>query len=144
MWGNGSFQRRKEETVVITNLHRAQLTPLPGALPCSMELSSRQSCIWQPSELSTRSQHLEAPNGAGPVSGLLRRRQAGRRPSRLHSHLDHLSDTGASNAPRGASGGFWGPGSTAPKRTTMSDMRRWSSRARCVLETHRRLVDLVA
>ena len=28
---NGSFRKRKEETVVITNPHRAQLTPLRRA-----------------------------------------------------------------------------------------------------------------
>ena len=139
---NGSFRRRKEETVVITNPHRAQLTPLYGvrpelgALP-SMELSSSQSRIWQPSELSTGSQRLEA----GPVSGWSRRRQAGGRPARLHSHLDHRSDTGASTALRGAARRHLGPRQPARKRTTVSGMRRWSSRARCVPDTHHHPVD---
>ena len=101
-----------------------------------MELSSSQSRIWQPSELSTGSQRLEAPHAAGPVSGWSRRRQAGGRPARLHSHLDHRSDTGASTALRGASRRHLGPRQPARKRTTVSGMRRWSSRARCVPDTH--------
>ena len=106
-----------------------------------MELSSSQSRIWQPSELSTGSQRLEAPNAAGPVSGWSRRRQAGGRPARLHSHLDHRSDTGASTALRGASMRHLGPRQPARKRTTVSGMRRWSSRARCVPDTHHHPVD---
>ena len=78
-----------------------------------MELSSSQSRIWQPSELSTGSQRLEAPNAAGPVSGWSRRRQAGGRPARLHSHLDHRSDTAQVLRRHSVAhqGGIWGPGS---------------------------------
>ena len=106
-----------------------------------MELASSQSRIRQPSELSTGSQRLEAPNAAGPVSGWSRRRQAGGRPARLHSHLDHRSDTGASTALRGTSRRHLGPRQPARKRTTVSGMRRWSSRARFVPDTHHHPVD---
>ena len=120
------------------------MRPELGALPCSIELSSSQSGIWQPSDLSTGSQRLEGPNAAGPVSGWSRRRQAGGRPARLQSHLNHRSDIHVQVlrlhpvAHQGASGA-----QTARKRTTVSGMRRWSSRARCVPETHRHPVDFM-
>ena len=75
-----------------------------------MELSSSQSRIWQPSELSTGSQRLEPPNAAGPVSGWSRRRQAGGVRHCIRIWITEVIQVLPLH-PVAHQGGTWGPGS---------------------------------
>ena len=78
-----------------------------------MELSSSQSRIWQPSELSTGSQRLEAPNAAGPVSGWPRRlggRPAGDRQGCIRIWITEVIQVLRRHSVA-HQGGIWGPGS---------------------------------
>ena len=74
-----------------------------------MELSSSHPRIWQPSELSTGSQRLEAPNAAGPVSGWSRRRQVGGRLC-IRIWITEVVQVLPLH-PVAHQGGTWGPGS---------------------------------